>query len=44
MLDVASKDFGNVYKKVVWGFIAFIPFIGCIVYFLVGKNQGVKEK
>ncbi|MBW1650013.1 MAG: PLDc N-terminal domain-containing protein [Deltaproteobacteria bacterium] len=43
MLDVASKDFGDVYKKAFWGFIAFIPFIGCIVYFLIGRNQGVKK-
>ncbi|MBW1615979.1 MAG: PLDc N-terminal domain-containing protein [Deltaproteobacteria bacterium] len=43
ILDVASKDFGDVYKKAAWGFIAFIPFVGCIIYFLIGRNLGVKK-
>jgi hypothetical protein len=40
ILDVARKDFGTIGKKALWGIIAFIPFIGCIIYFIFGYKKG----
>jgi hypothetical protein len=40
---VAYKDFGSFEKKLVWGFVAIIPFIGCIIYLLFGYRQGTKK-
>lgn len=40
ILDVARKDFGEFHYKVIWGFIALVPFIGCIIYFLFGYRKG----
>jgi len=43
IFDVAYKDFGSFEKKLVWGFVAIIPFIGCIIYLLFGYRQGTKK-
>lgn len=43
IIDIAHKDFGNIGKKAMWGFIALIPFVGCILYFLIGFRKGVKQ-
>jgi len=40
ILDVARKDFESIQIKALWGFIAFIPFIGFIIYFLFGFRKG----
>ena len=42
IIDIAQKDFGGLEKKVLWGFIALIPFIGCIIYFAFGYRRGKK--
>ncbi|MFZ5573532.1 MAG: PLDc N-terminal domain-containing protein [Thermodesulfobacteriota bacterium] len=39
-LDIARKDFGSLARKVLWGIVAFIPFIGVVVYFLFGYRRG----
>jgi uncharacterized membrane protein YbhN (UPF0104 family) len=39
-MDIARKDFGSIGKKVLWGFIAFTPFAGCIIYFVFGFRKG----
>lgn len=44
ILDVARKDFGTIGKKALWGFIAFIPFIGFIIYFIFGYKKGIKPQ
>lgn len=44
LIDVAIKDFGALEKKAVWGMIAFIPFIGWIVYLLWGRRTGKRRK
>ena len=44
IVDVAQKDFGTVKKKVLWGVIAAIPFIGFIVYLIFGFRKGKKSK
>ena len=42
IFDVARKDFGTTAKKVAWGVVALIPFIGPIVYFVIGYRIGKK--
>ena len=42
IVDVAQKDFGTVGKKALWWIIASIPFIGFIVYLLLGFRKGKK--
>lgn len=44
IIDLAFKDFGGIEKKALWAFIALIPFIGPLIYLLVGTRQGVREK
>lgn len=43
IVDVGQKDFGSIGKKVFWGLIASIPFIGFIIYLLFGFRKGVKK-
>jgi type VI protein secretion system component VasK len=40
LVDVAVKDFGALEKKAVWGIIAFLPFIGWLIYLLWGRKKG----
>ncbi len=40
LIDIARKDFGSLGKKVLWGFIAFMPFVGCVIYFVFGFRKG----
>ncbi|MCP4108652.1 MAG: hypothetical protein GY749_24410 [Desulfobacteraceae bacterium] len=40
IIDVALKDFGGIEKKALWGFIAFIPFIGWLIYIIFGYRKG----
>lgn len=40
LLDVARKEFGGIEKKAFWGFIVMIPFIGPVVYLLLGFRKG----
>lgn len=39
-IDIARKDFGGIGKKAMWGIIAFIPFIGVVIYVLIGYRKG----
>lgn len=39
-IDIARKDFGSMGKKVLWAFIAFLPFVGPVFYFLLGYKTG----
>ena len=43
VIDLAVKDFGGIEKKALWGFIALLPFIGFIIYFIFGRKKGVKR-
>jgi len=38
--DVARKDFGSLEMKIVWGIVAWIPFIGFILYIIWGYRRG----
>ncbi|RJP74996.1 MAG: hypothetical protein C4522_22030 [Desulfobacteraceae bacterium] len=39
-IDIARKDFGSIGKKALWAFIAFLPFIGPVLYFALGYRTG----
>ena len=43
VIDIARKDFGAIEKKAVWGFAALVPFLGPIVYFIVGFKKGTPK-
>ena len=43
LIDVAARDFGAIEKKAVWGIVAFIPFLGWLVYLLWGRNKGTRR-
>ena len=40
--DAARKNFGTRGKKIFWTIIAFIPFIGFIIYLIFGFRKGKK--
>jgi hypothetical protein len=40
VIDIAYKDFGGIEKKAIWGFVAMVPFLGPLVYFLFGYRKG----
>ena len=39
-IDIARKDFGSIGKKALWAFTAFLPFIGPVLYFVLGYKKG----
>ncbi|KPA18053.1 conserved hypothetical protein, membrane [Candidatus Magnetomorum sp. HK-1] len=43
IFDIAYKDFGSFEKKLIWAFVALIPFIGCILYLVFGYRSGTKK-
>jgi uncharacterized membrane protein YhaH (DUF805 family) len=43
ILDVARKDFGSLGLKAFWGVVAFIPFIGWLIYLIFGFKKGKKR-
>jgi hypothetical protein len=40
IMDVLRKEFGSAKVKAVWGFIALIPFVGWLVYLVLGFRKG----
>jgi hypothetical protein len=40
VIDIAYKDFGGIEKKAIWGFVAMVPFLGPLVYFIFGYRKG----
>lgn len=41
IVNVLQKDFGSTGRKALWAMVAAVPFIGFIIYFLVGYKKGV---
>jgi hypothetical protein len=44
LIDIARKDFGGIQKKALWGITAMVPFIGPIVYLLMGYRKGKRQR
>lgn len=42
IVDVLMKDFGTTGRKALWALVASVPFVGAVVYLLVGFRQGRK--
>jgi hypothetical protein len=41
ILDIARKDYGSIEMKALWVLIvALVPFIGVLVYIVIGRNKG----
>ncbi len=43
LIDIILKDFKSTIEKGIWFAIASIPFIGALIYFLIGRKRGKKE-
>ncbi len=43
LLDVILKDFGSLKNKALWFIVAFIPFIGWLVYLVFGFRKGTRK-
>jgi hypothetical protein len=43
VVDVAQKDFGAASRKALWWVVASIPFLGFILYLLLGFRKGKKS-
>ena len=41
-VDIARKNFGSIGLKALWAFVAFIPFLGPVLYFALGYRKGRK--
>jgi uncharacterized membrane protein YhaH (DUF805 family) len=44
IVDVLMKYFGTTGRKALWALVASVPFIGAVVYLLVGFRQGRKPE
>ncbi len=43
LVDIIKKDFGSIKAKILWHFVALIPLIGCLIYFIFGAKTGQKK-
>ncbi len=43
IFDIARKDFGGIEKKAAWAFVALIPFLGPIIYIVIGFRKGTRR-
>ena len=39
-LDIARKKFSSFEKKLIWGVVVCIPFIGVVLYLIFGMRTG----
>lgn len=44
LVDASRKDFDTIGQKVFWMIIAFIPFVGFIIYLFFGFRKGKASK
>ncbi len=44
IVDIILKDFGSIKTKALWGAMSLVPFIGWLIYFLVGAKKGIRKK
>ncbi|MFH2092568.1 MAG: PLDc N-terminal domain-containing protein [Pseudomonadota bacterium] len=44
LIDIILKDFESTKAKIIWHFIAIIPLLGWLVYFIFGAKKGKKKK
>lgn len=44
IVDVAQKDFGTDGQKALWWVVASVPFVGFIIYLIIGFRKGRKSE
>jgi hypothetical protein len=44
IIDIARKDFGGMEKKLIWGLITLVPFVGPVIYFGFGYRKGNRSE
>lgn len=43
LIDILKSDFRDTNGKIIWALVViFLPVIGSILYFLIGKNQKIQ--
>ena len=42
IVDAARRDFASLAEKAVWVMVAAVPFVGFLVYLLLGLRRGAK--
>ncbi len=40
LVDIIKKDFPSAKAKFLWHFVALIPVVGWLIYFIFGRRQG----
>ena len=43
MVDLIKRDFPSIKTKFLWHFVALIPLVGWLIYFVFGRKQGQKK-
>ncbi len=44
LIDIILKDFESTRTKILWHFVAIIPVVGWLIYFIFGAKTGHKKK
>lgn len=44
IIDVAQKDFGSTREKALWWVVASVPFLGFLIYLILGFRKGKKSE
>lgn len=44
MVDIILKDFDSIKTKALWGAVSLVPFVGWVIYFLIGAKKGIRKK
>ncbi len=42
VVDAARREFGSLAEKAIWIMVAAVPFVGFLVYLLLGLRRGVR--
>ncbi len=43
LIDIIRKDFRSLKAKIIWHFVAIVPIIGWLIYFIFGFKKGQKN-
>ena len=44
LVDISIKDFKTLKEKVIWYLVGLVPFIGWLIYLVLGFRRGTKTK
>ena len=43
LVDIIKKDFPSAKVKFLWHFVALVPVVGWLIYFIFGRRQGTPK-